>query len=98
MLVFGGGGEALRFVFLDTNRIRHRRRLNRFARARNLVRLGVPAPERAFFLERYAAAAGRPLEPGFAFFYRFAKSSFAGWIALRKKLGLKALARKLRIQ
>ena len=89
---------AFRFVFLDTNRVRRRAGLGRMARARNLVRLGVPAGLRPFFLERYAAAEGRPLRPGFALRYRVAKAAFSGWIGLKKKLRLRTLARKLKIQ
>jgi len=91
-------GSAFRFCFLDTNRIRVRRRLGAASRARNLVRLGVPADLRRFFLERYAAAQGRPLRAGFWFWYRIAKGTFAGWIGLKKKLRLKTLARKMKIQ
>lgn len=91
-------GGGFRFVFLDTNRVRRRGRLGRMARARNLVRLGVPAGLRPFFLERYAAAEGRPLRPGFALRYRVAKAAFSGWIGLKKKLKLRTLARKLKIQ
>jgi hypothetical protein len=98
ILVEAGADAAFHFVFLDTNRLRRRARLGRMARARNLVRLGVPAGLRPFFLERYAAAEGRPLRPGFALRYRLAKAAFSGWIGLKKKLRLKKLARKLKIQ
>jgi len=91
-------GPAFRFFFLDTNRIRVRRRIGASARARNLVRLGVPPDLRLFFLKRYAAAAGRPLSFGFALWYGLAKGTFAGWIGLKKKLRFKTLARKLKIQ
>jgi hypothetical protein len=91
-------GSAFRFIFLDTNRIRIRRRLGAASRARNLVRLGVPADLRHFFLERYAAALGRPLHTGFWLWYRVSKGTFAGWIGLKKKLRLKTLARKMKIQ
>jgi hypothetical protein len=91
-------GPAFRFFFLDTNRIRVRRRLGAASRARNLVRLGVPPDLRLFFLKRYAAAAARPLSFGFALRYGLAKGTFTGWIRLKKKLRLKTLARKLKIQ
>jgi len=91
-------GPAFRFFFLDTNRIRLRRRLGAASRARNLVRLGVPPDLRGFFLERYAAAEGRSARPGFRLWYRLAKGTFTGWIGLKKKLRLKTLARKLKIQ
>jgi serine/threonine protein kinase len=97
ILVENDGG-AFRFFFLDTNRVRRRARLGSMARAKNLVRLGVPPGLRAHFLECYAAAAGGPLRPGFALRYRVAKAVFSGWIGLKKKLRLKTLARKLKIQ
>jgi serine/threonine protein kinase len=97
ILVENDGG-AFRFFFLDTNRVRRRARLGSLARAKNLVRLGVPPGLRAHFLECYAAAAGGPLRPGFALRYRAAKAAFSGWIGLKKKLRLKTLARKLKIQ
>jgi len=49
------------FVYLDTNRVRVRKRLGASARARNLVRLGIPPADRMFFLERYAEARGEKL-------------------------------------
>jgi hypothetical protein len=91
-------GSAFRFFFLDTNRVRVRRRLGAASRAKNLVRLGVPPDLRPFFLDRYAAAPGRPPGPGFRLWYRLAKGTFAGWVGLKKKLRLKTLARKLKIQ
>jgi len=95
----GESGEpAFRFFFLDTNRIRARRRLGAASRARNLVRLGVPPALQRFFLERYALARGRRLSFGFTLRYRLAKGMFSGWIGFKKKLRLKTLARKLKIQ
>jgi hypothetical protein len=91
-------GGGIRFYLLDTNRIRVRTKISGAARARNLIRLGIPARLRHFFLEQYAAAAGRPLRRSFEFWYKLNKSTFAGWIAVKKKLRLKRLAKKLKIQ
>jgi hypothetical protein len=91
-----GGGFA--FVYLDTNRVRARKRLGVFPRARNLVRLGIPPADRMFFLERYAAARGEKLSPVFARFYKESKLVFATWLRVKKALHLKKAARALRIQ
>ena len=87
------------FCFLDTNRVRRRRNLGAFGRARNLVRLGVPPPLRPFFLDRYIRAAGASFSSSrFEFYYRTAKRSFELWLAFKKKIRLRAIARKLRLQ
>lgn len=87
------------FYFLDTNRVRRRRNLGAFGRARNLVRLGVPPPLRPFFLDRYVRAAGASFSRSrFEFYYRKAKRSFESWLAFKKKLRLRTIARKLRLQ
>lgn len=91
-------GGGFRFVYLDTNRVRVRRHLSASARARNLVRLGIPAADRTFFLERYAEVRGEKLSPVFVHFYREAKLFFASWLRIKKALRLKKAARALRIQ
>jgi hypothetical protein len=91
-------GGAYSFVYLDTNRVRTRKRLGRFSRAKNLVRLGIAPADRAFFLERYAEARGEKPGPVFARLYRTAKSSFTAWLRIKKALRLKKAARALRIQ
>lgn len=96
ILVKRAEDESFRFFLLDTNRIRVRRRIGRRARVRNLVRLGVPAARQREFLDLYLGEGGRP---GLWFaYYRARKSAYAGAVALKKKLRLRALARKLRIQ
>jgi len=84
------------FSMIDTNRVRVRRRLSPAARMKNLVRLGVRPGDRDFFLTEYHG--GRP--PGFfsALWYRCGKKTYTRYIALKKKLRLRKLARKLRIQ
>jgi serine/threonine protein kinase len=91
--------SGFHFCFLDTNRVRRRRNLGPLGRARNLVRLGVPPPLRPFFLDRYIRAAGASFSSSrFEFYYRTAKRSFESWLAFKKKLRLRAIARKLRLQ
>ncbi len=97
VLVVGAGSEGeFRFYFLDTNRVRKKRRLGRFARAKNLIRLGIPPDLRRAFLSSYAGEAG--LRPSFAFSYALAKAFFAGWLRFKKKMHLRRWARRLKIQ
>jgi hypothetical protein len=91
-------GGAFVFIYLDTNRVRIRKRLGASVRARNLVRLGIPAADRMFFLERYAEARGEKLSPVFVHFYKEAKLAFTSWLRIKKALRLKKAARALRIQ
>lgn len=86
---------GFKFFLLDTNRIRVRRRLGRLARAKNLIRLGIPAAHRGLFLARYF---GGPPPAAARLWYKINKSVFAGYIALKRRLRLRALARTLGIQ
>ncbi|MGD0781542.1 MAG: lipopolysaccharide kinase InaA family protein [Candidatus Aminicenantales bacterium] len=90
-----GGGE-FRFYFLDTNRVRTMRRVGRFGRAKNLIRLGVPQDLRLDFLKAYAGEAR--LRPSFLFFYARSKAFFEGWLRIKKKMRLRRWARRLKIQ
>jgi serine/threonine protein kinase len=87
-----GGFE---FFLLDTNRIRLRRRLGGLARAKNLIRLGVPRSHREDFLARYF---GGPPPPIPRLWYKLNKSAFTNYVALKRRLRLRKLARALRIQ
>lgn len=91
--------EELRFVFLDTNRVRKRTRLSSAARANNLIRLGIPPAFQDEFLHAYAYAA-KSFPPSRSFLRRYTrnKRTFSGWIKFKKALRLKKIARKLRIQ
>jgi len=86
---------GLEFFLLDTNRIRLRRRVGGLSRAKNLIRLGLPASHREYFLARYFG--GRPpVLPHL--WYKINKSVFTSYIALKRRLRLRRLARALRIQ
>ncbi len=87
-----------RFFFLDTTRIRLRRRLRRLSRIRNLIRLGIPAELRAFFLTEYFRCAGWGDSIGLRLWYKINKGAFATYMAIKRKLGLRKIARKLGIQ
>jgi len=96
ILVKRAEGAGFRFFLVDTNRIRVRRKIGRRARVRNLVRLGVPAGRQREFIGLYL---GEERRAGLWFaYYRARKRAYAGAVALKKKLRLRSLARKLRIQ
>ncbi len=96
ILVRRPGPDAYEFSLIDTNRIRVRGRISAPGRVRNLVRLGIPAGRRGYFLDRYLGDARGT--GALRRWYRWSKAWYAGTIAWKKKLGLKRLARKLRIQ
>jgi serine/threonine protein kinase len=90
--------ESGRFIFylLDTNRIRLRKKLGSFRRAKNLIRLGVPAAFQKKFLLQDSGV--RPFRRRHWFWYKWNKSVFTAYIGLKRKLRLRKIARFLRIQ
>jgi serine/threonine protein kinase len=91
----GPEGEAV-FYLLDTNRIRVRRKISRPARAKNLIRLGVPSPLQKAFLKDYLA----PGQLGTAFWlwYRMNKTVYTAYVAMKRKVRLRQIARRLGVQ
>ena len=89
-------GSGYRFSFLDTNRIRVRKKLSLPRRVKNLIRLGIPGEHQRFFLERYFGESGLKRLPWL--WYRMNKSVFSGYLRLKKFLRLKELARRLKVQ
>jgi serine/threonine protein kinase len=96
ILVKKGDSGGPLFYLLDTNRIRVRRKLGRFRRAKNLIRLGVPPGFQRYFLRAYFG--GKPLRRADWFWYKLNKTIFSGYLGLKKKLRLRQIARFLRIQ
>ncbi len=90
------GPPPYRFFLIDTNRIRARRRLSRRVRIRNLIRLGVPPDAQEAFLDAYLGEG--KASTGLRRLYRRAKKRYAANVALKKKLRLRRLAEKLKIQ
>ena len=85
-----------RFYLIDTNRIRIKERIKPLKRIKNLIRLGVPPGLQRYFLDQYS---GKGRIKGFHWFwYRFNKKVYANYVELKKKLRLRQLARKLKIQ
>jgi serine/threonine protein kinase len=87
---------AFHFYFLDTNRVRLRERIGKLRGVKNLIRLGVPPQHQRAFLQQYFG--DRNLPGLAAFWYRINKSAYTLFVGLKKKLKLRKIARKLRIQ
>jgi len=84
-----------KFYLIDTNRIRTRGRIPWLARVKNLVRLGVPPEDQPFFLDAYLGErSGSAL---LQYWYKKKKKNYTDYVALKKKLGLRRLAKRLRI-
>jgi hypothetical protein len=86
----------LTFFLLDTNRVRVRKKIRGLARAKNLIRLGVPPAYQESFLREYFRP--RPLSKAGWLWYKMNKTVFSGYIGLKKKLRLRQIAHKLGIQ
>lgn len=82
--------------YLDTNRVRRRRRLGRRARAKNLIRLGIPESLRREFLALYAGSESPA--PAFLRRYERAKAGFERWLRFKKRARLRKWARRLKLQ
>ncbi len=91
----GPAGEAV-FYLLDTNRIRVRRRISGPARAKNLIRLGVPSSLQKAFLKDYLAPG--QLGAGFWLWYRMNKTVYTAYVAIKRRLRLRQIARRLGVQ
>jgi len=89
-----GSGRFL-FFLVDTNRIRLRNVLPRLMRVRNLIRLGVPDGFQDYFLDKYLGE--RRFPKTLKLWYKGNKALYSGYVSLKKKLGLKKLARRLKI-
>ena len=67
-----------------------------FRGIKNLIRLGIPPHSQRFFLEQYLGS--KQLKRYFWFWYKTNKMVYSLYIEIKKKLRLKQLARKLKIQ
>ncbi len=88
--------EAFCFYLIDTNRIRVKKRINLLKRTKNLIRLGIPSQSQPLFLAQYLE--GSTVRRHLWWWYRMNKGTFSWYIELKKKLKLRQLTRKLRIQ
>jgi len=96
ILVKKQNDQKYEFFLIDTNRIRAKKHLPLWLKLKNLVRLGVPASFQGFFLEQYLGRFN--LTRSRWRWYRLCKQCFSGYIQLKKRLHLRPLARKLKIQ
>ena len=85
-----------RFYLIDTNRIRIKRRIGLLTGIKNLVRLGIPSELQRPFLDQYLGAT--PIKKFIWFWYKMNKMTYSNFIELKKKLRLRQLAQKLKIQ
>jgi serine/threonine protein kinase len=85
-----------RFYLIDTNRIRVKKRISLLSGIKSLVRLGVPLDFQRFFLQHYLGATH--VKRLHWFWYRINKSLYIKFVELKKKLRLRQLAQKLKIQ
>ncbi len=85
-----------RFYLIDTNRIRVEKRTGLLSSVKNLVRLGVPLDFQRFFLQHYLGTTH--VKRFHWFWYRINKSLYTQFVELKKKLRLRQLAQKLKIQ
>jgi hypothetical protein len=84
ILVKKGENGEFTFFMIDTNRIRIRKKLGRWQRVKNLVRLGIPRQYQRLFLAIYSGQ--EDVKKGTWFWYRFRKNSYTGYVELKKKL------------
>ena len=85
-----------RFYLTDTNRIRIKRHIGLLRGVKNLIRLGVPMDSQDFFLKQYLSP--KQLKKYLWLWYKMNKMTYSWYIKLKKRLKLKQLARKLKIQ
>ena len=88
-------GAPYEFYLIDTNRIRVRGRIRWLARVKNLVRLGVAAADQPFFLDAYLGERGGSAL--LRYWYKKKKKNYTDYVALKKKLGLRRLAKRLKV-
>ncbi len=88
--------EGYVFYLIDTNRIRIKKRVGTLRQIKSLVRLGIPKDFQKYFLEQHFKT---DKLPAFIWFwYRFHKVRFTWIIEIKKKLRLKHISQKLKIQ
>ncbi|MBS3818980.1 hypothetical protein KGY73_05695 [bacterium] len=96
ILVQEVGSCSFQFYLIDTNRIRTRRKIGRWKGLKNLIRLGIPLRWQRFFLRNYLNQ--DRVKNIQWLWYRGNKKMYTGWVEMKKKLGLRKLSQKLKIQ
>jgi len=89
-------GDGYKFYLIDTNRVRVKKRVGALRQVKSLVRLGIPRDFQKYFLGQHFKT---DKLPAFIWFwYRFHKVRFTWIIEIKKKLRLKQISQKLKIQ
>ncbi|MFP4082070.1 MAG: lipopolysaccharide kinase InaA family protein [Candidatus Aminicenantes bacterium] len=88
--------QKYEFYLVDTNRIRIKKRIRLLPRIKNLIRLGIPGHSQRFFLAQYLET--RHVPGWLWLWYRVNKAVYTFYVEWKKKLRLRQLARRLRIQ
>jgi serine/threonine protein kinase len=84
------------FFLLDTNRIHCTKKNSILRSLKNLIRLGIPDHHQKSFLALYLQ---RPAVSGWLWtWYRLNKGVYTNYVALKRTLGLRKIAQKLKIQ
>jgi len=84
------------FYLIDTNRIRVKKRIGLLKGIKNLIRLGIPPRSQLLFLKQYMGS--NQLKGYLWYWYKANKMIYSWYIELKRKLRLKQLVRKLKIQ
>jgi serine/threonine protein kinase len=87
--------DQFTFYIIDTNRIRKRPAVF-LQGVKYLVRLGIPYEFQKFFLSTYSEEEFLPRR--YWFWYRMNKSVYTHYVELKKKLRLKQISQRLKIQ
>ena len=96
ILVKEDNKRRYKFYLIDTNRIKIKRRINLLQKIKNLIRLGIPPHAQRFFLAKYLGS--RDVKKYIWLWYWMNKRSYSLYVEFKRKLRLRKLAQKLRIQ
>ncbi len=96
ILVKRESSDQFKFYLIDTNRIRIVRHARLLRRVKNLMRLGIPYDFQRYFIEQYRGETR--LKKSTWLWYRLNKMTYTHYVRLKKKLKLRRLSRKLKIQ
>jgi serine/threonine protein kinase len=96
ILVRKSNDEQNQFFLLDTNRIRLKKKVGSLRGIKSLIRLGIPLDRQRSFLSHYTHRSSINGWPWL--WYRLNKVSYTNYVALKRALGLRKIAQKLKIQ
>lgn len=96
VLVRGSREQGFQFFLIDTNRVRRIKTFSVLRGLKSIIRLGIPFVYQRFFLKLYLSP--MPLNYGHWCWYRVNKVLFSTYILLKKKLRIKKIADRLKIQ